>query len=45
MKLISGSDAALFIIYVRYSAYFFAISAVFGFAVLVPIYATGDPEK
>ena len=45
MKLICGTDAALFIIFVRYAAYFFAISAVFGFAVLVPIYSTGDPEK
>ena len=45
MKLICGTDAALYIILVRYAAYFFAISAVFGFAVLVPMYATGDPDK
>ena len=45
MKQICGTDAALYIIFVRYAAYFFAISAIFGFAVLVPIYATGDPEK
>jgi hypothetical protein len=43
MKQICGTDAALFIIFVRYSSYFFGISALFGFAVLVPIYATGDP--
>ena len=45
MKQICGTDAALYIIFVRYSAFFFAISAIFGFIVLVPIYATGDPEK
>ena len=45
MKQICGTDAALYIIFVRYAAYFFGIAAIFGFAVLVPIYATGDPEK
>ena len=45
MKQICGTDAALFIIFVRYASYFFAISAVIGFVVLVPMYATGDPEK
>lgn len=45
MKQICGTDAALYIIFVRYAAYLFAISAIFGFIVLVPIYATGDPEK
>lgn len=45
MKQICGTDAALFIIFVRYASNFFAISAVFGFLILVPIYATGDPIK
>jgi len=45
MKQICGTDAALFIIFVRYASYFFAISAIFGFAVLVPLYVTGAPAK
>ena len=45
LKLICGTDAALYIIFVRYASYFFAISALFGFAVLFPIHVPGDPEK
>jgi Cytosolic domain of 10TM putative phosphate transporter/Late exocytosis, associated with Golgi transport len=45
MKAICGTDAALFIIFVRYASYFFALSALFGFAALVPMYVTGDPAK
>jgi hypothetical protein len=45
MKQICGTDAALFVIFIRYAAYFFAVSALFGFIILVPIYATGDPDK
>lgn len=44
LKQICGPDAALFVIFNRYAAIFFFISALFGLIVLAPMYATGDPE-
>ena len=43
LKLLSGADAALYVIFNRYAAIFFACMTVFNAAVLIPIYATGDP--
>lgn len=44
MKIISGTDGALYIIYLRYAAIFFAALAIINLLIVLPIYATGDPE-
>lgn len=43
LKLICGTDAALYIVFQRLAAKFFAILTIVNFAVFVPIYITGSP--
>ncbi len=38
-----GTDAALFVIFNRYAAIFFACAGLLSAIILIPIYATGDP--
>jgi len=44
LKNICGSDGALYIVYLRYCAYFFTLLSM-GNGVLIYIYLTGDNEK
>ena len=44
LKLIAGTDAALYIVFNRYAAIFFFLMTIFNFVVLLPIYATGFPS-
>lgn len=44
LKLICGTDVALYIVFLRLSAKFFAWLTVFNCAILIPIYLTGYPE-
>jgi len=44
LKNICGSDGALYIVYLRYCAYFFTLLSM-GNGVLIYIYVTGDNEK
>jgi hypothetical protein len=43
LKLICGTDVALFIVFQRLAAKFFAVVTIINFAVFIPIYLTGDP--
>ena len=43
LKLICGTDVALFIVFQRLAAKFFAFITIINFAVFIPIYLTGDP--
>jgi len=43
LKLIAGTDAALYIVFNRYAAIFFFLLSIFSFVVFLPIYATGIP--
>lgn len=45
LKLICGTDAALFIVFQRLAAKFFAILTVVNFAIFVPLYITGSPAE
>jgi hypothetical protein len=45
LKLICGTDVALYIVFLRLSAKFFAWITVFNCAVLIPIYIMGYPES
>lgn len=45
LKLISGADAALYVIFNRYAAIFFLAMSLFNCAVLMPLYGTGDPSR
>ena len=45
LKLIAGTDAALYIVFNRYAAIFFFLMTIFNFVVLLPIYVTGIPEN
>lgn len=45
LKLISGADAALYVIFNRYAAIFFFCMTLFNCAILIPFYATGDPSS
>lgn len=45
LKLIAGTDAALYIVFNRYAAIFFFLMTIFNFVVLLPIYVTGKPEN
>lgn len=45
LKIIAGTDGALYIIFNRYAAVFFFCITLFNFIVFLPIYATGDPEN
>jgi hypothetical protein len=45
VRLIAGTDAALYIIFNRYAAIFFLFITMFNFLVFLPIYITGDPAK
>lgn len=44
LKSICGSDGALYIVYLRYSAYFFTLMSM-GNGVLIYIYVTGDNKN
>lgn len=45
VKLIAGTDAALYIIFNRYAAIFFLFMTLFNFLVFLPIYVSGNPGK
>lgn len=45
LKIIGGADAALYVMFNRYAAIFFAVMSLFNCLVLMPIYATGDPAN
>ena len=45
LKLICGTDGALYIVFVRYCAFFFAFISVFNIVLFVPVYATGHPHN
>lgn len=45
VRLIAGTDAALYIIFNRYAAIFFLFMTLFNFLIFLPIYITGDPSK
>ena len=44
LKVIAGTDAALYVIFLRYSAIFFFMITLFNFLTFMPIYVTGDPK-
>lgn len=43
LKIITGTDAALYIIFLRLAATFYFIMMIFSLVVLIPLYASGDP--
>jgi Late exocytosis, associated with Golgi transport len=43
LKVISGTDGALYIIFLRYSAKLFAVITLINLIIVIPIYATGSP--
>jgi hypothetical protein len=43
LRIISGTDGALYIIFIRYAAYLFGAITVLNLVLFIPIYATGDP--
>ena len=45
VRLIAGTDAALYIIFNRYAAIFFLFITMFNFLVFLPIYITGSPSN
>jgi hypothetical protein len=45
LKIIAGTDAALYIIFNRYAAIFFMLISLFNSLVFIPIYVTGDPAN
>ncbi len=45
VRLIAGTDAALYIIFNRYAAIFFLFITLFNTLVFLPIYVTGEPAK
>jgi hypothetical protein len=44
LKVIAGTDAALFILFNRYAAIFFMFVTVFNALVFLPMYLTGHPK-
>lgn len=45
LKVICGTDGALYIVFIRYAAIFFGIMSAFNLIIFVPIYATGYPKS
>jgi len=45
VRVIAGTDAALYIIFNRYAAIFFLFITMFNVLVFVPMYITGDPSN
>ena len=43
LKVISGTDGALYIIFIRYAAIFFSIITLINIVLFIPIYCSGDP--
>ena len=43
LKVICGTDGALYIIFVRYAAVLFFVMSIFNLLLFVPIYASGTP--
>lgn len=44
LRSICGGDAALYLLFVRYAGLFFFGMTLFNCAILIPIYATGEPS-
>lgn len=44
LKVICGTDGALYLVFLRYAAKFFAIITVMNFLVVLPIYAFGHSK-
>ena len=44
LKVICGTDAALYLVFQRFSAKFFAVISIINFLLFVPIYVTGNPK-
>ncbi len=45
LKLICGTDVALYIVFQRLAAKFFLIVTILNFGAIVPIYLTGNPAN
>ena len=45
LKTISGTDAALYIIFLRYAAKFFGAITLVNIIIIIPIYCSGKPLK
>lgn len=45
LKVICGTDGALYIVFVRYAALLFLMISVFNMLLFVPIYASGSPSS
>jgi hypothetical protein len=43
LKLVAGTDAALYIIFIRYAAIFFLYITLINSIIFLPIYVTGSP--
>lgn len=44
LKIITGTDVALYIIFNRYAAIFFCVMSIFNAAIFIPIYVSGYPD-
>jgi hypothetical protein len=44
LRMICGTDCALYLVFERYAAYFFAIVAVINMIVFIPLYLTGNRD-
>jgi hypothetical protein len=44
LKIITGTDAALYIVFNRYAAVFFAALSIINVVIFIPIYVSGDPD-
>jgi hypothetical protein len=43
LQVICGTDAALYLIFIRFSAVFFGVISLFNLLTVIPLYLTGDP--
>lgn len=43
LKLVCGTDSALYLVFIRYAGRFFALITILNFAVFIPVYITGEP--
>jgi hypothetical protein len=43
LRIIAGTDCALYVIFLRYAALFFCFMSLINIAVFFPVYLTGDP--
>jgi len=44
LKIICGTDCALFLVFERYAAYFFSILTIINLFIFIPIYLTGNRD-